>query len=274
MAASRKPKSRIVITGAAGRVGLKLIAHFAAIESFELVLIDRDSRGNDAIHEADLRRYDPAWTELFSKTDAVVHLAGEAHPDAPWASQAADNLEPSLNVFRAATENGVRRVVYASSLQTMLGYRYASQPIAADAQPRPVSFYGAAKLFCEAMARRFAEDGKFSAICLRLGGVETGNEPPARKMSVHARGIWLATSDLCQAFEKAILAEDVRFAVLPVASDNFAMPWDLSETRRTIGYAPTEGYAKHASAVTTKIKSALGWAYRRYIDPRWRNYWD
>ncbi|MHA1537105.1 MAG: NAD-dependent epimerase/dehydratase family protein [Alphaproteobacteria bacterium] len=272
--ASRKRKLRIVITGAAGRVCLKLVAHFATIDGFELVLIDRAPGGNDAIHEADLRRYDPAWTELFSNADAVVHLAGEAQPGAPWASQAADNLEPSLNVFRAAARNGVRCVVYASSMQTMLGYRYAPQPIAADAQPRPVSFYGAAKLFCEAMAGQYAEDGKFSAICLRLGGVETGNEPPARKMSVHERGNWLATSDLCQAFEKAILAEDVRFAVLPVASDNFAMPWDISETRRTIGYAPSQGYARHASAVSARIKSALGWTYRRYIDPRWRDYWD
>lgn len=271
---SRDRKRRIVITGAAGRVGSMLIAHFHARNGFEMVLIDRDPGGNDAIHKAELRRYDPVWTELFSKADAVVHLAGEASPAAPWALQAADNLEPSLNVFRAAAEKGVRRVVYASSLQSMLGYRYTSQPIVADAQPRPISFYGAAKLFCEMMARRFTEDGKFSAICLRLGGVEIGNEPPGPKMSVWARGKWLAEQDLCQAFEKAILAEDVRFAILPVVSDNHAMPWDLSETRRTIGYAPTEGCARHSSAISTRIRAVLGRAYRRYIDPRWRDYWD
>lgn len=251
-----------------------LIAHFSPRPDFELVLIDRDPGGNDAIHQADLGRYDPAWTELFSKADAVVHLAGEAHPDAPWGPQMADNLEPSLNVFRAAAEFGVRRVVYASSLQTMMGYRYTCQPIAADAQPRPVSFYGAAKLFCEAMARRYSEDGKFSAICFRIGGVQTGNEPPGPKMSAWNRAKWLAAKDLCQAFEKAILAEDVGFAILPLVSDNHAMPWDLSATRETIGYAPTEGYPRHSAAISTTIRALLGWVYRRYVDPRWRDYWD
>ncbi len=251
-----------------------LIAHFHSREGFELVLIDRDPGGNDAIHKADLRRYDPAWTELFSSADAVVHLAGEPAATAPWAQHEIDNIEASLNVFRAAAEFAVRRVVFASSLHVMWGYRYTSQPIAADPPPRPVSFYGAVKLVCETMARHFAEEGKFSAICLRIGGVETGQELPGRKINDWNRAKWLAAKDLCQAFEKAIIAEDVRFAILPLVSDNHAMPWDLSETRRTIGYAPTEGCARHSSAISTRIKSALGRAYRRYVDPSWRDYWD
>ena len=251
-----------------------LIAHFRSREGFELVLIDRDPGNNNAIHKADFRGYDAAWTELFAGADAVVHLAGEADPTAAWASQGADNIGASLNVFRAAADNDVRRVVYASSLHVMWGYRYTSQPIAADAPPRPVSFYGAAKVFCETMARHFAEEGKFSAICFRIGGVETGNEPPAPKISAWNRAKWLAAKDLCQAFEKAILAEDVQFAILPLVSDNHEMPWDLSATRGTIGYAPTEGYARHSPAISTRIRSALGWAYRRHVDPSWRDYWD
>lgn len=251
-----------------------LIEHFHSREGFELVLIDRDPGGNDDIHKADLRRYDAAWTERFAGADVVVHLAGKPGAKSPSAQYEIDNIEASLNVFRAAGEFGVRRVVYASSLQVMLGYRYTSQPIAADAPPRPVSFYGAAKLFCETMARHFAEEGKFSAICFRIGGVETGVKLPSSKTSAYNRAKWLAAKDLCQAFEKAILVEDVRFAILPLVSDNHAMPWDLSETRGTIGYAPTEGYPRHPIAIWIGIRGALGRAYRRHFDPNWRAYRD
>lgn len=272
--ASRDRIRRIIITGAAGRIGTLLTAHFHSRGGYELVLIDRDPRGNEAIHKADLGRYDPGWTELFARADAVLHLAGEANPAAPWAPQAADNLEPSLNVFRAATENGVRRVVYASSLQVMFGYHYTSHAIAADAQPRPVSFYGAAKLFCEMMLRQFTEDGKFSAICLRIGWLEAGHELVNPRAGMWARYKWLSEQDLCQAFEKAILAQDVDFAILPLVSDNYAMPWDLSETRRTIGYTPSKGCPRHTLAIRLRIRAVLGRLYRRYIDPRWRDYWD
>jgi hypothetical protein len=55
--------------------------------------------------------------------------------------------------------------------------------------------------------------------------------------------MWLSNRDLCQAMERAVLAEGVGFAVLNLMSDNPGMRWDIETTRRTIGYAPQDGAA-------------------------------
>jgi hypothetical protein len=55
--------------------------------------------------------------------------------------------------------------------------------------------------------------------------------------------MWLSNRDLCQAMERAVLAEHVGFAVLNLMSDNPGMRWDIETTKRTIGYAPDDGVA-------------------------------
>ena len=59
--------------------------------------------------------------------------------------------------------------------------------------------------------------------------------------------MWLSDRDLCDAMERAVLAEGVGFAVLNLMSDNPGMRWDIDTTRRVIGYAPRDG----AAAVVT-----------------------
>ena len=54
--------------------------------------------------------------------------------------------------------------------------------------------------------------------------------------------MWISDRDICQGFEKAVLApDDVRFAVLNLMSDNPGMRWDIETTRQVIGYAPEDG---------------------------------
>ena len=55
--------------------------------------------------------------------------------------------------------------------------------------------------------------------------------------------MWLSNRDLCQAMQSAVNAENIGFAVLNLMSDNPGMRWDIETTRRTIGYAPTDGQA-------------------------------
>ena len=63
--------------------------------------------------------------------------------------------------------------------------------------------------------------------------------------------MWLSDRDLCQAMERAVLAEDVRHHVLNLMSDNPGMRWDIDETRRAIGYAPQDG---HVAELTEEIE--------------------
>jgi hypothetical protein len=59
--------------------------------------------------------------------------------------------------------------------------------------------------------------------------------------------MWVSDRDICQAMERAVLAEGIGFAVLNLMSDNPGMRWDIDATRQAIGYAPRDGH----TAVTT-----------------------
>lgn len=270
----REQARRIVITGAAGRVGGRLRTHFEGLSDRDVVLIDHDCQGASGIHSADLSRYDRAWTDLFAGADAIIHLAGDPRPSAPWASVAKNNIEATFNVFKAAAAHGVRRIVYASSLMTMEGHRFGREPIVVDTPARPVSFYGVSKLVGEEIGSQFAREGTMSVICLRIGVVQTGDVPAGRDLNGWRRSKWLCGADLCQAFEKAIQAADTNYAILPVVSDNANMRWNLAETCRVLGYTPTKCTTVKPPYFHVRIRGLLGWVHKRWLDPAWRDYRD
>jgi NAD+ dependent glucose-6-phosphate dehydrogenase len=63
----------------------------------------------------------------------------------------------------------------------------------------------------------------------------------------------LSDRDLCQGMERAVLAENVPFAILNLMSANAGMRWDIEETRRVIGYHPQDS---HVAVSTPAIEEA------------------
>jgi L-arabinose 1-dehydrogenase [NAD(P)+] len=117
---------RVVITGAAGRIGVQLVEELAPCH--ELILVDRvPVPGRNSI-VADLSRT-PAmrglhrwlqprrfrWNEAFNGADVVVHLAANAAAHAPWQKVLQSNIQASWNTINSAVKHGVSRVVFASS---------------------------------------------------------------------------------------------------------------------------------------------------------------
>ncbi len=237
----------ILITGAAGSIGKKLRAHFEAKGGYDLRLLDRHDGGDAAVRVADLAVWDDSWVDLFRGVDAVVHLAGNPRPEAPWASIQRDNIDLVLNVYEAAARQGAKRLVFASSNWTMAGHRFAGGPLPTDREPYPVNPYGVSKLIGERLGRSYSDRWGLSVICFRIGYCQhiPGN-PPGPTMSYNEWGqlMWLSDRDICQGFEKAVLAPaDVRFAVLNLMSNNPGMRWDIETTERAIGYVPEDGAA-------------------------------
>ena len=268
-------RRRVVITGASGRLGRLLQAHLGRANRYDLVLLDRAAGTEPGVHGADLSRYSTDWGALFEGADAVVHLAGDPGRAAtPWPQLIADNVEATHNVYHAAALNAVPRVVYASTLQTMEGHRFGDGPIAADAPARPVVPYAATKLIGESVAKYFSEAHGVSTLCLRIGSVPSSPAETGEDWTAWRHSKWLSAGDLCDAFEKAIVAADVRFAALTLVSDNPGMRWDLSETRRVLGYDPSSGTPSPSPGKLAGIRSTLGMLHKRFFDPAWRQYWD
>jgi len=139
----------------------------------------------------------------------------------------------------------VRRVVFASSNWVMAGHRPGQGVLTIDMDPYPINPYGVSKLMGERMGRSAHARRGLSVICFRIGYLQRGDNRPGTHMgwSGWGQGMWLSNRDLCQAMERAVLAEDVGFAVLNLMSDNPGMRWDIEMTKRTIGYAPQDGAA-------------------------------
>lgn len=237
----------ILVTGAAGNIGGKIAAHLGG-GRYALRLLDQQA--GPGIFAADLGAYDPIWAREFEGVDTVLHLAGDPRGAASWASVLHANIGGTHNVLRAAREAGVRRVVFASTNQVMLGYRFREGVVTTDMPPMPLSPYGISKLMGEQMGRLFAEETGISFIALRIGYLQRGeNRPgPAMKIGVWGQQMWLSNRDMLHAVERSIEAEDVPFAVVNLVSDNPGMRWDLEHTRQTIGYAPQDGHETVADA--------------------------
>ncbi len=87
------------------------------------------------------------------------------------------NVEGTLNVFLAAREQGVRRVVFASS-SSVYGNTSVS-PVREDLPTQPISPYGVTKATCELYARVFSSLYNMDIVGLRYFNVFGPRQDPA-----------------------------------------------------------------------------------------------
>lgn len=235
--------ARVVVTGASGSIGGKIVPALAA-RGHELTLLDARPAPGTSI--ADLSVWDEAWASKFEGADCVVHLAAAARPDAPPEVIQALNLDLTLNVFEAAVRARVARVVFASSNWIMAGHRFDNASLTADAAPAPLNGYGFSKLAGERIGRSFSERHGLSVVCLRIGYCQhaAGNRPgPHMAWGLWGQQMWLSDTDLVAGFTRAVEApRSTGFAIVNLVSANQGMRWSLEEGRRAIGYDPVEGH--------------------------------
>lgn len=239
----------VLITGATGSIGTKLRRHLED-RGVRLRLLCLNPRNEPQVVTADLSRYDEAWARHFAGADAVIHLAGDPYATASWESVQRNNIDLSLNVFRAAQSHHVKRIVFASSNWIMAGYRFGTERLTTELAPWPINAYGCGKLLCERVGCQVTQQTGISFIAMRIGCCQhiPGNKPgPQIENGLWGQQMWLSDRDLCDGMERAVCAEHVQFAILNLMSDNPGMRWDIERTRQVIGYAPRDGHV----AVTT-----------------------
>jgi NAD+ dependent glucose-6-phosphate dehydrogenase len=235
----------VLITGVSGNLGTKLRHHFEQRNAYDLRLLCLNPENDPAIHTSDLSVYDESWAVHFADVNTVIHLAGDRRSWAGWDSIQKLNIDLSMNVFQAALRYGVRRMIFASSNWVMGGYRFGSERLTTSLAPWPVNPYGHSKLFGERVGRSLSEHSQMSFIGFRVGYCQPDHDnQPGRHMNYSSwgQGMWLSDRDLCHGVEQAVLAENVKFAILNLMSDNPGMRWDIEETKRVIGFQPRDGY--------------------------------
>lgn len=246
----------VLITGASGNLGAKLRRHLQG--RFPLRLLDINPKGDPEIVQADLSAWDEAWVSLFDGVDCVVHLAADPKADQTWPKLVGPNIDAVINVFTAAAQGSVQRVIYASSNHAMGGYKDILEPekIGAETPPQPGTHYvvngetrdstgyGAAKLMGERIGKCYADSYGLSCIAVRIGWVRAGENRPEDLPAGREwfKLMWLSNRDFCQLIERCITADpSLEFAIVNGMSNNEGMRWDIEHARQLVGYEPQDG---------------------------------
>jgi nucleoside-diphosphate-sugar epimerase len=167
---------RICVTGAAGQAGRAVVRdlreHGYEVAATDIVVSEADRF--DGMLRADLTDYGQAL-EALRDADAVVHLANIPAPGLSTPPVTFNtNITMNFNVFQAAANLGLSRVVWASS-ETTLGLpfdvppRYA--PVDEDHYPLPTTTYALSKVATETIAGHFAEWSGIPFVALRFSNI-------------------------------------------------------------------------------------------------------
>ena len=233
---------KIVLTGAAGRLGGYLRAPLAAkcetlISTDIAPLTDPLIKGESFV-QADLADY-AKMAEIIKGADMVVHFGG--HPDEkPFEDILHANIIGCYNIWQAAHEAGVRRIVYASSIHAV-GLHPKTTAINIHTPHRPDSYYGLAKCFAEDMAKLYWDKKGLEAVCLRI--LSCANVTNSR-----ALGSWLSYDDLIHLVERAVDTPTTGFAVIYGVSNNDRSPVDNTGAS-FLGYRPRDNAEQFAEDI-------------------------
>ena len=260
----------VLVTGAAGYIATYLLPAFR--ERYELRLVD--NRPVDGLGQSvpglvvrdlsDPRQLD-AYRDLFRGVDVVVHLAFR-RPDGPTSIDRyfaeRGNVDLAFAIYQLALEEGVRRVVVASSNHAADFYEDAIRTGAMDMvypdRPRPLSdnFYGWAKEAYEHLGFVYAA-GKLGRrvenVQIRIGAprdLAISTFVDTRRgdtLTLHRDlGMWISPRDLAQLFVKSIETQAIEdefgipFQVFYGISGNTRTSWSIANARKVIGYAPED----------------------------------
>lgn len=173
---------RVLVTGAAGMIGRKLVARLArdgglngrrlaALDLHDIVGADAPAIAGTAVstHVGDLAAPGEADRLVAAKPDVVFHLAGvvSAEAEADFDKGYRVNLDGTRALFEAIRHAGhAPRLVFSSSI-AVFGAPFPDT-IPDDFHPTPLTSYGTQKLIGEALLADYSRRGFLDGIGLRL----------------------------------------------------------------------------------------------------------
>ncbi|WP_435062940.1 NAD-dependent glucose-6-phosphate dehydrogenase Azf [Halobaculum sp. EA56] len=248
----------VLLTGAGGRVGRAILAGLGG--AYDWRLLDREPLAADAL-PAGIGDEDVVVADVTDETavrdavegvGAVVHLAGDPRPNAPWDSVLSNNIDGTQKLFAAAADAGVDRVVFASSNHAVGAYETDDRTpdmyrtddefrLDGSELPRPSNLYGVSKATGETLGRFYHDHHDLTVACVRIGNL-TKDHPP--KEYERGQAMWLSHRDCAHLFDRCLRA-DYGYEIVYGISDNDRRYYSIERAREVLGYDPQDNSAEY-----------------------------
>jgi uronate dehydrogenase len=233
---------RLLLTGAAGGLGRELRSrlkpHCERLRLSDIANLGVAAAGEE-LFTTPLENAE-AVLALLDGVDAVVHLGGVS-TEQPWSAILPANIVGVFNLYEAARQQGVKRVVLASS-NHVTGYYRQDEFIDTRAPARPDGLYGVSKAYAEDLSRLYFDRHGVETACLRIGSCSA--EPLDRRML----STWLSFDDLERLVLAALTVPVLGHAVVYGVSANDVLWWDNRHAAH-LGYRPQDSSAPYRAAI-------------------------
>lgn len=240
---------KLVLTGAAGRLGSYLREPLSkmAVEFVSTDIVDDIGTllANESYVKADLASLDDMMGVLAG-ADMVVHF-GAIGDEAPFEAILEANIKGAYNVWEAAYQNGLKRVVYASSIHAV-GMHPKTDFIGTDAAHRPDTYYGLAKCFAEDLGSLYWDKRGLESVCMRIASAAQVN-------NTRSLGSWLSYDDLIHLVERSIDTPITGHAIIYGVSHNDRAPVD-NRLASFMGYRPKDNAEEFAETILAEAEPA------------------
>lgn len=241
-------KKRVLITGAAGTVGSTLWQAWEKQDIYTLTLTDiRPIEGSTSpTIEADIRDFS-AMETLCQNQDVLVHLAYLLQRSPAKTPEEVNDIDVSMNIFEAAREAGIQKIVYASTNHVSGWNEKLSSPpkFSTADQFRPDGWYGAMKGMAEIAGRYLVDAHEMRFISIRIGSFNGTYEPNG----VRHCSTLLTPRDCDQLFRLAVDYDGpVKYLITygrSANSDGYQQSYlDISGAVEVLGYKPQDNLIK------------------------------
>ncbi|WP_433625454.1 NAD-dependent glucose-6-phosphate dehydrogenase Azf [Halomicrococcus sp. NG-SE-24] len=243
----------VLLTGSEGRVGSAILSDLS--ESYDWRLLDREPPAEERPHEfyvADIND-EAAVREAAEDVGAIVHLAGDPRPEAPWNSVLQNNIDGTRTLLEVAADVGVEKVVFASSNHAVGSYETDERTpdlyrphdefrLDGSELPRPSNLYGVSKATGEILGRYYHDEYGFSFAAVRIGNLTKGHPP---KDYERGQAMWLSYRDCAHLFDRCLQA-DYDYEIVYGISDNDRKYYSLERAREVLGYDPQDNSAEYS----------------------------
>ncbi|OAN92516.1 NAD-dependent epimerase/dehydratase family protein [Sulfitobacter geojensis] len=233
---------KLVLTGAAGRLGSYLREPLAkmcdTLVSTDIVEDIGTLYNGETYAKGDLASLDDMM-RVLEGADMVVHM-GTYADEGPFEKLLGPNFVGAYNIWEAAYQRGLKRVVYGSSIHAV-GMHPKTDFIDTEVRHRPDTFYGLAKCFAEDLGSMYWDKRGLESVHMRILSC-------AQVTNARALGSWLSYDDLIQLTQRSIETPVTGFSVVYGVSNNDRAPVDNSKAS-FLGYRPKDNAEQFADKI-------------------------